>query len=243
MTFGSIDYVSMPICSSPAAVSPTKFKVIKTFGSVPVATATGHVNGKSSTSSRTFVVPFTASTSTAPSVTTSPVKPKIDIKKMFQSPSSAPSSNPPSDTSSTSMRNVSLPTELQQQQPRQGQSSHTPPKPSQLTHSFLPFVPSNTMRPQQTNDPNGDPPRSPQYPPPRSPQYPWQKMPPSPPPQMHPRMQQRPMSYYVSRKYIYCYLRISCFVLKIRNTIRQACALSLKIIVRAGLQHRRKMTG
>jgi translation initiation factor 4G len=82
---------------------------------------------------------------------------------MFQNPSSAPSSNPPSDTSSPSMRNVSLPTQ-QQQQPHQGQSSHTPPNPSQLAHSFTPFVPSNTMRPPQTNGPNGGPPRSPQYP-------------------------------------------------------------------------------
>ena len=95
------------------------------------------------------------------SVATPPAKPKIDIKKMFQNSLSALSSNPPSDTSSPSMRNVGLPT--QQQQPHQGQSSHTPPNPSQLAHSFTPFVP-NTMRPPQSNGPNGGPPRSPQYP-------------------------------------------------------------------------------
>ena len=143
MTFGSIDDVSAPISSSPAAVPPTKSEGVKTFGSVPVAP--GHVNGKPSISSRASVVPPTASTSTAassvPSAATPPVKPKIDIKKMFQSPSSAPSSNPPSDTSSPSMRNVGLPT--QQQQPHQGQSTHTPPNPSQLAHSYAPFVPSS----------------------------------------------------------------------------------------------------
>ena len=61
------------------------------------------------------------------------------------------------------MWNVGLPT--QQQQPHQGQSTHTPPNPSQLAHSFTPSVPtSNTMRSPQSNDPNGGPPRSPQYP-------------------------------------------------------------------------------
>ena len=159
MTFGSIDDVSAPISSSPAAVPPTKSIGVKI---VPVAT--GHVNGKPSKSSRTSLLPPTAPTSTAtPSVlsaVTPPVKSKIDLKKMFQNPSSAPSSDPPSDTTSPSMRNVSLPT--QQQQPHQGQS---PPDPSpQLAQSFTPFVPSNTMRPPQSNDPNGGPPRSPQYP-------------------------------------------------------------------------------
>jgi hypothetical protein len=75
------------------------------------------------------VVPPTASTSTAassvPSAATPPAKPKIDIKKMFQSPSSAPSSNPPSDTLSPSMRNVGLPT--QQQQPHQSSNTRRNP--------------------------------------------------------------------------------------------------------------------
>ena len=70
---------------------PTKSEGVKTFGSVPVAAPTGHVNGKPSISSRPSVVPPTASTSTAASsalsAATSPVKPKIEIKKKFQSPS------------------------------------------------------------------------------------------------------------------------------------------------------------
>jgi len=131
VTFGSIDDVSSPISSSPAAVPLTQSDGVKTFGSVPVAT--GHVNGKASISSRPPVPP-TASTSSAASspvisAAVLPVKRKIDLKKMFQNPSSAPSSNPPSDASSPSMRNVSLP--MQQQQPHQGQSSHPPSNPSQ----------------------------------------------------------------------------------------------------------------
>ena len=165
MTFGSIEDVSAPISSSPAAVPPTKSENVKTFGSVPV-TGSSHVNGKASISSRPPVVLPTASISTAasPPVLSAAVKTKIDIKKMFQNPSSAPSSNPPSDTSSPSMRNESLlPT--QQQQPHPGQSSHPPPNPSQLgSNSYMPFVPNNTMRPPQNNGQNGGPPRSPQYP-------------------------------------------------------------------------------
>ena len=211
ITFGSIDDVSSPISSSPAALPPTKSEGV--LETVPVATA--HVNGKPSIPSKSSLVPPKASTSTAP-----PVKPKIDIKKMFQGPSSAPSSNSPSDTLSPSMQNVSLPT--QQQQLYQGQSSHTPLDSSQPAHSFTPFVPSNTMRPPQSIDPNGGPPKSPQYP--------WQMLndngphsqdgqngdppaglssprlasqphnsqtsttPPPPPPQMLPQMQ--PMWYY-----------------------------------------------
>lgn len=52
----------------------------------------------------------------------------------------------------------------QRQQPHQGQSPQPPPNPSQLTHSFMPFVPSNTMRLPLSNGPNGGSPRSPQYP-------------------------------------------------------------------------------
>ena len=136
--FGSIDNVSAPISSSPAAAPPTKSEGVKTFGSVPVAT--GQVNGEPSISPRPSVVPPSASTSTAVlSAATPPAKPIIDIKKTFQNPSSAPSSNPPSDTSSPSLRNVGLPTP--QQQSYQGQSSHTPPNPSQLAHSFTPLSP------------------------------------------------------------------------------------------------------
>jgi len=79
---------------------------------------------------------------------------------MFQNPSSAPSSNPPSDTSSPSMRNVTLPT--QQQQPHQGQSSHPPPN-HNLVLIPICLLSLITMRPPQNNGQNGDPPRSPQY--------------------------------------------------------------------------------
>ena len=123
MTFGSIDDVSAPISSSPAAAPPTKKKKkkksegVKIFGSVPIAT--GQVNGNPFMSSRPYIVPPTSTASTSIAASSVPsVKPKIDIKKMFQSPSSAPSSIPPSDTSSPSMRNMGLPE--QQQQPHQG---------------------------------------------------------------------------------------------------------------------------
>ena len=166
---------------------------------------------------------------------------------MFQSPSSAPSSKPPSDTSSPSMRNVGLPTQ-QLQQPHQGQSSHTPPNPSQLAHSFTHFVPSN-------NGPNGGPPRSPQYPRqmsncngPRSqggqngappaglssprlashPHNSQSSMPPPPPPQMSPQMQ--PMwGYYVSWILFIYFLRISCSFFQISNTLRISPILCLII--------------
>ena len=233
MTFGSIDDVSAPISSSHTAVPLTKSEGVKTFGSVPVAaTDQGHVNGKASISSRASVVPSTASTSNVASsvlsAATPPVKPKIDIKKMFQAPSSVSSSNPPSDTSSPSMRNVGSPTQQQQQQPHQGQSSHDPANPSQRAHSFTPFVPSNAMRPPQSNGPDDGPPRSPKYPRqisngkgPRSeggqnggppaglssprlashpPNSQTSTTPPPPPPKMQPQMQpqMQPMWYYVS---------------------------------------------
>ncbi|KAJ3505971.1 hypothetical protein NLJ89_g7128 [Agrocybe chaxingu] len=158
VTFGSIDDASAPISSSPAPAPAIKSEGVKSFGTVPAA-ATGHVNGKASISSRTSVV--TASSSSIPSSSTATAatqsKPKIDIKKMFQNPSSAPSSNPPSDTSSPSMRNTNLPSQ------QASSSSHPPP--SQLgSHSFTPFVPSGQMRPQQHGGPNGAPPRSPSYP-------------------------------------------------------------------------------
>ncbi|KIK09262.1 hypothetical protein K443DRAFT_452054 [Laccaria amethystina LaAM-08-1] len=79
----------------------------------------------------------------------------MDILKMFQNPSSEPSSHPPSGTSSPSMRSASLPP---QQPPQQGQSA--PTQQSQLgSHSYTAFVP----RPQQNSGPGGGPPRSPVY--------------------------------------------------------------------------------
>ncbi|KDR75692.1 hypothetical protein GALMADRAFT_248310 [Galerina marginata CBS 339.88] len=166
VTFGSIDDVSAPISSSPAAAPSVKSEGVKSFGTVPATT--GHVNGKASISSRSSVLPTPAvSTSSAastpvvaPPATVTPSKPKIDIKKMFQNPSSAPSPNPSSDSPSPSMRNVSLPSQQSSSHP--GQSTHPPP--SQLgAHSFTPFVPGS-MRPPQNSGPNGGPPRSPQYP-------------------------------------------------------------------------------
>ncbi|KAF9529696.1 hypothetical protein CPB83DRAFT_893220 [Crepidotus variabilis] len=182
VTFGSIDGAEAPISSSPAAAPPIKSEGVKSFGTVP--NTTGHVNGKASISSRASVVPQTSqvaqSTSSsnstpasksandgAASTPTPPptAKPKIDIKKMFQNPSSAPSSNPPSDTSSPAMRNISLPGQNQASSsassgPPNSQSSSTHPS-SQLAHSYTPFVP----RPQGGNPANGvgPPPRSPSY--------------------------------------------------------------------------------
>ncbi|KAF9560955.1 hypothetical protein CPC08DRAFT_455778 [Agrocybe pediades] len=165
VTFGSIDDVSAPISSSPAATPAIKSEAVKSFGSVP---ATGHANGKASISSRTSVVPApTASTSS--SATSSPAvtpaapaaapptlaKPKIDIKKMFQS---TPSSTPPSESSSSPLtRNVGLPS----QQPSSSsshQSSSTHATPSHLTQSYTPFVPG-----QRQNNASNGPPRSPQF--------------------------------------------------------------------------------
>ncbi|KAF8176531.1 hypothetical protein BJ912DRAFT_930637 [Pholiota molesta] len=127
--------------------------------------APGHVNGKASISSRAPVNPPTppssAAASSSPTVSAAVplAKPKIDIKKMFQNPTSAaPSPNQSSETSSPSMRNSPLPS--------QSSSSHQPsqshPPTSQLAHSYTPFVPSGS-RPPQNNGPNGAPPRSPQY--------------------------------------------------------------------------------
>ncbi|KAF8967966.1 hypothetical protein BDZ97DRAFT_484089 [Flammula alnicola] len=167
VTFGSIDDVSAPISSSPAAAPLIKSEGVKSFGTVPATT--GHVNGKASISSRTSVVPPAASSSSSATASTpaptavpaTPAKPKIDIKKMFQNPSSAPSSGPSSDTPSPSMRNVPLPS--QQSSSHQGQSTHPPS--SQLgAHSYTPFVPSGSIRPPQNSGPNGGAPRSPQYP-------------------------------------------------------------------------------
>jgi len=107
-----------------------------------------HVNGKPS---KSICMPPTASTSTAASSVLSAATPPANAKPKKVLPQRLPhilSSHPPSesDTSSPSIRNVDLPTR-RQQQPHQGQSSHTRPNPSQLAHSFTPFVPGNTMRP------------------------------------------------------------------------------------------------
>ncbi|KAF8070721.1 hypothetical protein FPV67DRAFT_1039344 [Lyophyllum atratum] len=158
VTFGSIDDDSAPISSSPAAAPPIKSEGVKSFGSVPATL--GHVNGKSSISSRPSLAPSASSSSSTPppSVPPTPSKPaKMDIMKMFQNPSSAPSSSTPSDTSSPSLRPSTLPAQSSSQHP-QGQAP-----PSQLgSHPYTPFVPGGG-RPQQQNPGPGGAPRSPVY--------------------------------------------------------------------------------
>ncbi|KAK0454526.1 hypothetical protein EV421DRAFT_422018 [Armillaria borealis] len=145
VSFGSIDDVSAPMSSSPAATPPIKSEGVKTFGTVPATVS--QVNGKSSVS---IAKPGSSSNT--------PHKPrKQDIAKLFQNPSSAPPSQASSDTSSPNVRPSNLPPSSQ---PPSIPSSSHPPYPS--------FVPQNGMRPQQPNaGPNGGAtgsgPRSPQY--------------------------------------------------------------------------------
>ncbi|KAF8891812.1 hypothetical protein BD779DRAFT_1670764 [Infundibulicybe gibba] len=166
VTFGSIDDVSAPISSSPAAVPPIKSEGVKTFGSVDVA-ASGHVNGKSSISSRpTLVAPTPSSSAPSPAVATPTTasKPKFDINKLFQNPTSAPPSHPPSDTSSPATRTSNLPSQSQSSFQQQGQAPPTPSQPS-FGSTAAPFIP-NAMRSQQNSGPGGPGPgpRSPSYP-------------------------------------------------------------------------------
>ncbi|SJK97982.1 uncharacterized protein ARMOST_01238 [Armillaria ostoyae] len=145
VSFGSIDDVSAPISSSPAATPPIKSEGVKTFGTVPATVS--QVNGKSSVS---IAKPGSSSST--------PHKPrKQDIAKLFSNPSSAPPFQASSDTSSPNIRSSNL---LPSSQPPSIPSSSHPPYPS--------FVPQNGMRPQQPNaGPNGGAtgsgPRSPQY--------------------------------------------------------------------------------
>lgn len=170
MTFGSIDDVSAPISSSPAAAPTLKSEGVKSFGSVPAEATpatqngpTGHVNGKASISTRAPVIPPTASSSStsttalAAAAAATPTKPKIDIKKMFQNPTSAPPTH--SETPSPSMRSTALPSQASSSH----QSAPQHPPTSQLgSHSYTPFVPAGS-RSSQSNGPNNGPPRSPQY--------------------------------------------------------------------------------
>ncbi|KAF8178669.1 hypothetical protein K438DRAFT_1681017 [Mycena galopus ATCC 62051] len=165
VTFGSIDDVSAPISSSPAATPAIKSEGVKSFGSVPAtASSIGHVNGKASISK-----PATASTSASASTSstpppstpaTTPARIKMDVRMFFQSPSTpAPPSDPPS--SSPSIRPSPLP---QQQQP----PPQNPSQPSQLgAHSYTTFVPQNGIRPPSQQNPGSGGsggPRSPVYP-------------------------------------------------------------------------------
>ncbi|KAJ7782644.1 hypothetical protein B0H16DRAFT_1493850 [Mycena metata] len=168
VTFGSIDDVSAPISSSPAAAPAIKSDTtVKSFGSVPATM--GHVNGKASISK-----PISSSTSSAaastsstppPSTPATPVKPlKMDVRMFFQTASTpAPPSQP--ENSSPSLR----PSNLPPQQPQQQQNQSQPPsQPSQLgAHGYTPFVPQGGMRPpsQQNSGTSGSGgPRSPVYP-------------------------------------------------------------------------------
>ncbi|KAJ7730805.1 hypothetical protein B0H16DRAFT_1773793 [Mycena metata] len=146
VTFGSIDDVSAPISSSPAAAPAIK------SDTAPIS---------SSTSSAA------ASTSSTPPTSTpaTPVKPlKMDVRMFFQTAStSAPPSQP--ENSFPSLR----PSNLPPQQPRQQQNQSQPPsQPSQLgAHGYNPSVPQGGMRPpsQQNSGTSGSGgPRSPVYP-------------------------------------------------------------------------------
>ncbi|OSX61566.1 hypothetical protein POSPLADRAFT_1170204 [Postia placenta MAD-698-R-SB12] len=139
VTFGSIDDVTAPISSSPAAVPPIKSEGVKTFGSVPAT----------STSAPANIKPSTSSSSQTPSTQS-----KFDVKKLFQAPSAPePSSEPPA-ISSPSTRSSQLP----QSSP---QTSHAQPSP--MGHAYQTFVPGG-LRPSQNGAQPGGPPRSPVYP-------------------------------------------------------------------------------
>ncbi|KAG6382037.1 hypothetical protein JVT61DRAFT_671 [Boletus reticuloceps] len=164
VTFGSIDDVSPPLSSSPAAIPVVKTETVKSFGSVP-ATPSTHLPARpaaSSTSTFSNVTsPSTMPATSLPttSTTPAPTKPalgKADIAKLFQG-SSAPSQSS-SDTSSPSTRPSNLP--LHHQPSSSGQHAPQPPaQPSQLgAHQYAPFVPG--MRPQQ----GAGGPRSPAFP-------------------------------------------------------------------------------
>ncbi|KAJ7030060.1 hypothetical protein C8F04DRAFT_1398149 [Mycena alexandri] len=169
VTFGSIDDVSAPISSSPAAAPAIKSDTtVKSFGSVPATM--GHVNGKASISkpiaSSTSSAAASTSSTPPPSTPATPVKPlKMDVRMFFQTASTpAPPSQP--ENSSPSPR----PSNLPQQQPQQQQQnqSQPPSQPSQLgAHGYTPFVPQGGMRPpsQQNSGTSGSGgPRSPVYP-------------------------------------------------------------------------------
>lgn len=142
VTFGSIDDVSAPISSSPAAAPSIKSESVKSFGTIDADT---HVNGKSTLSSRpSAAVPTSTTSSSASSPAVSVATPAVklakpDIAKLFQSPSSAPSSQPASDTSSPSLRSSGLPSSQPSTSSQPSQSS-APSQPSQLgSHPFTPY--------------------------------------------------------------------------------------------------------
>ncbi|KAF8552944.1 hypothetical protein OG21DRAFT_1318460 [Imleria badia] len=174
VTFGSIDDLSPPLSSSPAATPVVKTESVKSFGSVPAPLST-HVNGKppafvstagssklparpasSSTSTSSNMTSPSITPATSSSTTSAPIKPalgKADIAKLFQGSSSAPS-QPSSDTPSPSVRPSNLPPNHQSSS--SGQHPPQPAQPPQLSaHQF-----AHGMRPQQ----GAGGPRSPAFP-------------------------------------------------------------------------------
>ncbi|KAG6902772.1 hypothetical protein C0995_011920 [Termitomyces sp. Mi166 len=179
VTFGSIDDDSAQISSSPAAAPTLKSENVKSFGSLLVSTPPAQLNGKPS---RPTAIPPSPAAASPPPPPQPPSRPaQVDIKKLFQNPSSGPPSSAPSDTSSPSLRPSSL-----------------PPQPPPGSHSYQPFVPSagrppaSAPRPPSSPSyprqiPNGTGPRPPGPPNPGSSQIPSAlSSPRMPPPHPHP---------------------------------------------------------
>ncbi|KAJ4483157.1 hypothetical protein C8R41DRAFT_840759 [Lentinula lateritia] len=156
VSFGSIDDTSAPISSSPAATPAIKSSSegVKSFGSVPAAVS--QINGKSSVSSstkpplsQTSSSTSISAASTSSSSTSAPTKPKVDVRKFFQS-----TPQPTSDSSSPSIRPSNLP-------PQQPSTSNAP----MGAPSYNTFVPAGMRvppNPVATGVPST--PRSPNYP-------------------------------------------------------------------------------
>ncbi|KAI0691915.1 hypothetical protein BC835DRAFT_1528459 [Cytidiella melzeri] len=162
VTFGSIDDASATISSSPASVPPIKTEVPKIFGSLDATpTAVSAVNGKQLASSSASV-----SANVKPSTTSSSLsKPVFDVKSLFMTSTSGPSSassqssSDPVNSSSPSTRQTPLPQHSSSSQ----QSSHTPQSAQFPSHSFQTFVPGSGLRPQPNGNNSNGPPRSPVY--------------------------------------------------------------------------------
>ena len=101
VTFDLIDDVSAPISSSPASPLQVKSEGVKSFGSLPNT----HDVGKGSLSSRSAAGPSPSSIPAVFVPAAAPSKPKMDIRKFFEYPSSQPSTSSTSnDTSSPATR-------------------------------------------------------------------------------------------------------------------------------------------
>ncbi|KXN87473.1 Eukaryotic translation initiation factor 4 gamma [Leucoagaricus sp. SymC.cos] len=216
VTFGSIDDISAPISSSPAAAPSIKSESVKSFGTIDAET---HVNGKSALSSRPSVAVPTSTTSSStpsPAVSVAPAAKlaKTDIAKLFQNPSSAPSPQPSSDASSPSLRSAGLPSSQSTPSSQTPQSS-APTQPSHFTPYRHPQPGTNTgasrspaystrqvangTGPRSQGGPNGAPSQmNTGMPSPRLAPMSHNGQPPAmpPPPQMQPSMgQQMPVAW------------------------------------------------